>query len=183
MRMSGTITLGLLSAAMLTAGCGGSSTRTAGGRVFYDANRSPVPRNMWLGPDRRVRQPLFDANGNPVPEAEVLAAYNSSTSYSSSSGYRRSSVWWGPTFYSPRPSYGAWTPSYSRPAPTSSAGPGRTYFGGSRPNSSAAPSSGSRSWFGGGSSSSSGSKPSSGGSVSRGGIGGSGSSSGGSSAS
>lgn len=182
MRMSGTITLGLLSAVMLTAGCGRSTTRTVagGGRVFYDANRNPVPRGQWLGPDGRPKQ-LFDADGNPVAENEVLSAYNSTTSTSTSStGYRRtSSVWWGPSFYSPRPTYsGPWSPSTPRPSSApSSAGPGRTYFGGSRPGTSPAPSFGSKSGgssFGG--SSSSGSS-----SVSRGGFGGS--SSGGSSAS
>lgn len=185
--MSGQITLGLLSAAMLTAGCGRSTTTTTTarpGRVFYDANHTPVPRNLWVDAAGRP-VPLFDGNGNPVPENEVLVAYNAAgtttttrtTSYST--GYHRS-VWWGPSFYVPGPHY-TWGPTYS-PAQRSSApsAPGRTYFGGSRPNTSPAPT------FGPKASPAVGSKPaapSSGGSVSRGGFGGTGAHAGGSAAS
>ena len=84
MRKSHAISLLILGAAMLTAGCGSRS------RTFYDALGKAVPRSQWRDASGQYQQ-LYDANGQLVPQNEVIAAYNSNTSNS----YRRSSTSWG----------------------------------------------------------------------------------------
>jgi hypothetical protein len=87
MRKSRAISLVVLGAAMLVAGCGSRS------RTFYDAQGKMVPRTEWRDANGNPKQ-LYDAEGKLVPPEEINAAY-SATSGSSSSSYRRSSSWFG----------------------------------------------------------------------------------------
>lgn len=175
MRKSRTINLLLLGGSLFAFSafvCGGCG-RTDRNQVqapydpaWFDAQGQPIAKE-WKMDENGKRTPVqtpydangkpiaFDENGNPVPPPGSV--YSSSTS----SGTRsyRSGFSWMPYIFSSGygSSYGGYNSGY-RSGPTNT---GSTYFGGSKPGSSAAPKpSSGGSFFGGGS-------------ISRGGFGGS----------
>lgn len=118
MRKSKAVTLALIGTALLASGgCGGSRTRT-----FYDKNGNVVPRSQWKKADGTPNE-LYDEQGNLVPTDQVNAAYSSSSSSSSRSGYRSGGFFFGP----------GWGSSYSsggsRSSPGVSGSPSRGGFG------------------------------------------------------
>lgn len=126
-RRSSSITLTLLSAAMLSACvCGGCFNRKT--VTLYDQQGNIVPREQWVDANGHPRQ-LYNADGKPVPPDEVQSAYAATaTSHrTTAGGYRTSGGWFAPMFWS----------SGSRPSSGSTyrSSGGSTYFGGSKPSS------------------------------------------------
>ncbi|MBX3397407.1 MAG: hypothetical protein KF873_01585 [Gemmataceae bacterium] len=177
MRKSRTINLLLLGGSILAfstcicAGCGrrdGTEARLPYDPPWYDAQGKPIAKEWKMDENgkRSPAQTAYDASGKPIQfDENGNAVAPPGTVYSSSSGtryYRSGGSWWPWLLSSRSSSYSSYGSSSSyRSGPVNT---GSTYFGGSRPGSSSAPSKSSGSFFGG--------------SVSRGGFGGSASSAG-----